>query len=179
VEREVGGHTIELTQGDITAVRADAIVNAANEELIPGAGVAGAIDRVGGPEIYKESMALPGRPRCPTGSAVATGAGRLQARHVIHAVAPRWRGGSRSEPELLRGAYRRSLELADELGDRTIAFPSLGTGVYGYPIPDAAHIALSTAAEYVRGDTRIERVIFVLFSAADLETFRRALEAIE
>src|SRR5579872_2647222 len=110
MEPEVHGHILQLVQGDITTIKADAIVNAANENLIPGAGVAGAIDRVGGPAIRAESFALPGSPRCPTGSAVATGAGNLPARHVIHAVAPIWNGGRNGEPDLLRGAYRRSLE---------------------------------------------------------------------
>jgi O-acetyl-ADP-ribose deacetylase (regulator of RNase III) len=162
-------------QGDITQIAADAIVNAANENLIPGAGVAGAIDRVGGPSIRDESFALPGSPRCPTGTAVATGAGNLPAHHVIHAVAPVWRGGQHGEPDLLRGAYRHSLELADQLGDRSIAFPSLGTGVFGYPLDQAASIALSAVIAYLQGETRIERVIFVLFSAGDLANFERAL----
>jgi O-acetyl-ADP-ribose deacetylase (regulator of RNase III) len=175
MERNVHGHVLQLVQGDITHIAADAIVNAANEDLIPGAGVAGAIDRVGGPSIRAESFALSGSPRCPTGSAVATGAGNLPARHVIHAVAPIWNGGRNGEPDLLRGAYRRSLELADELGLRSIAFPSLGTGVYGYPLEAAAAIALATVLQYLHGDTRLERVTFVLFSAADLAVFARVL----
>ena len=175
LERAMNGRVLRLIQGDITQIEADAIVNAANEQLIPGAGVAGAIDRVGGPAIREESCALPGSPRCPTGSAVATGAGKLRARHVIHAVAPVWRGGERGEPDLLRGAYRRSLELADELGDRSIAFPSLGTGVFGYPLQAAASIALSTVVEHLHGGTHIELVIFVLFSPADLSVFEREL----
>ncbi|HEX6508935.1 MAG TPA: macro domain-containing protein [Chloroflexota bacterium] len=179
MEQSINGHMLELIQGDITEMEVDAIVNAANENLVPGAGVAGAIDRVGGPSIREKAFALPGSPRCPTGSAVATAAGRLRARHVIHAVAPIWQGGSRGEPELLRGAYRRSLELADQLGDRTIAFPSLGTGVFGYPIREAAQIALSTVAEYLRGATQLERVTFVLFSAADLETYGRVLQGLD
>jgi len=166
---------ILLRTGDITSETADVIVNAANENLIPGAGVAGAIDRVGGPAIRAESFALPGSPRCPTGSAVATGAGNLPARHVIHAVAPIWNGDRNGEPDLLRGAYRRSLELADDLDLRSIAFPSLGTGVYGYPLEAAASIALSTVLEYLLGDTRLERVTFVLFSGADLAVFERVL----
>jgi O-acetyl-ADP-ribose deacetylase len=175
MERVVHGHALQLIQGDVTRISADAIVNAANEDLVPGAGVAGAIDRVGGPTIREESFALPGSPRCPTGSAVATGAGKLPARHVIHAVAPVWRGGQYGEPELLRGAYHRSLELADELGDRSIAFPSLGTGVYGYPLERAADIALSTIVAYLQGETRIEQVTVVLFSAADLAIFEGVL----
>ena len=175
MEHAVGSRVLRLIQGDITRVSADAIVNAANEDLIPCAGVAGAIDRVGGPSIREESFALRGSPRCPTGGAVATGAGNLPARHVIHAVAPVWHGGRQGEPELLRSAYRRSLELADELGDRSIAFPSLGTGVFGYPREEAAGIALSTALVYLRGETGLETVTFVLFSAGDLAQFERAL----
>ena len=177
-ERTINGRVLQVTQGDITQIEADAIVNAANDQLIPGAGVAGAIDRVGGPTIRAESFALPGSPRCPTGSAVATGAGQLPARHVVHAVAPVWRGGERGEPDLLRGAYRRSLEVADQLGDRSIAFPSLGTGVFGYPLQAAARIALSTAIDYLQGDTHIERVTFVLFSPADLSVFERELDTV-
>lgn len=178
MERAVRSHVVQLLPGDITHVAADAIVNAANENLIPGAGVAGAIDRVGGPAIRVESFALAGSPRCPTGSAVATGAGNLPARYVIHAVAPIWKGGRNGEPDLLRGAYCRSLELADELGLRSIAFPSLGTGVYGYPLEAAASIALSTVLEYLQGDTRLERITFVLFSAGDLAVFERALSTL-
>ncbi len=173
---DVNGHTVEIVVGDITQVRADALVNAANENLVPGAGVAGAINRVGGPSIREESYRLPGSPRCPTGSAVATGAGRLQARHVIHAVAPVWYGGNRGEPEALRGAYRRSLDLADELGDRSIAFPALGTGVFGYPKEEAARIAVSTVVGYLRGTTGIERILFVLFSPGDLPPYEAELE---
>jgi O-acetyl-ADP-ribose deacetylase len=169
---------IHLTRGDITDVTADAIVNAANEHLIPGSGVAGAIHRVGGPEIERESRSLPGSPKCPTGHAVATGAGRLHAHHVIHAVAPVWRGGRHGEPDLLASAYRRSLELADELGDHTIAFPSLGTGVFGYPIGAAASIALGTVASYLRGETRIISVLFILFSRDDLAVYEHTLREV-
>ena len=175
LDTRIHNTAIQLIQGDITDVTADAIVNAANEHLIPGAGVAGAIDRVGGPDIERESRALPGHPKCPIGGAVATGAGRLRARHVIHAVAPIWRGGNHGEPDLLASAYRRSLEVADELGDRTIAFPSLGTGVFGYPIGAAASIALGTVAGYLGGETGITRVLFVLFSRDDLAVYERAL----
>jgi O-acetyl-ADP-ribose deacetylase (regulator of RNase III) len=173
--REVNGHSIDVVTGDITQLQADAIVNAANENLVPGAGVAGAIARVGGPSIWEESRRLPGSPRCPTGSAVATGAGNLAARHVIHAVAPVWHGGDRGEPDLLRGAYRRSLELADELGDRSIAFPALGTGVFGYPKVEAARIAVSTVLEYLQGDAKIARIIFVLFSPDDRQLYEDEL----
>ena len=134
----VGSARVSLVKGDITQVIADAVVNAANSGLLGGGGVDGAIHRAGGPAIMAECRLLAG---CPTGSAVATSAGNLSARHVIHAVAPRWSGGTRGEPALLSGAYRMALELAEELGDRSIALPSLGTGVYGYPVEEAARVA--------------------------------------
>jgi O-acetyl-ADP-ribose deacetylase (regulator of RNase III) len=165
-----------LIQGDITEARADAIVNAANQSLAPGAGVSGAIHGKGGPEIAREAREIG---RCPTGSAVATGAGRLPHRHVIHAVAPIWRGGHQGEPELLASAYRRSLEVADELGDRSIAFPSLGTGIYGNPLEPSAHIALRTVVDYLRGETTLEEVIFVLFTASDLQAYEEALKEMD
>lgn len=172
MERDINGRTIRLVQGDITQYRADAIVNAANSSLIPGGGVSGAIHRAGGPELAEECAAIG---QCETGDAVATTAGRLPARHVIHAVAPIWRGGPDHEDELLAGAYRRSLEVADALGDRSIAFPSLGTGIYGYPVERAAPLVLQTIAKYLRGRTGIEEVSMVLFTSSDLQTFERAL----
>jgi O-acetyl-ADP-ribose deacetylase (regulator of RNase III) len=176
VERDINGHTFRLIQGDITEARADAIVNAANQSLAPGAGVSGAIHGKGGPEIAREARKIG---RCSTGDAVATGAGHLPHRHVIHAVAPIWRGGSQGEAELLASAYRRSLEVADELGDRSIAFPSLGTGIYGNPLEASARIALQTVMDYLRGDTQLDEVIFVLFTASDLRAYEEALTQIE
>src|SRR5437667_4467452 len=126
----INGVTLALMQGDIVKVQVDAIVNAANSGLAGGGGVDGAIHRAGGPSIMDECRRIGG---CPTGSAVATGAGRLSAKHVIHAVAPRYRGRP-EDAALLHGAYESSLKLANELGARTVAFPSLGTGAYGYPI---------------------------------------------
>lgn len=167
------GKTLRLLKGDITTAHADAIVNAANQHLIPGGGVDGAIHRAGGPDIAAEASRRGG---CPTGDAVATAAGRLPARHVIHAVAPRWRGGDRGEPQQLSRAYRRSLEVADELEDRTVAFPSLGTGIYGNPIEPSARIALGTTLEYLAGPTQIEEVTFYLFSDSDLAAYARALQ---
>jgi O-acetyl-ADP-ribose deacetylase (regulator of RNase III) len=164
---------IELRVGDITTVPADAVVNAANSALAPGAGVCGAILRSGGREIFDECAHLAG---CPTGSAVITGAGRLPAKYVIHAVAPIYRG-SADDARLLRGAYLASLKLADEHDVSSIAFPSLGTGVYGYPIEQAAPIALQAVADHARdGGTR--QVTFVLFSDADLKVYARALDTI-
>src|SRR4051794_16892299 len=134
-EVAVGSGVLALLEGDITHVEADAIVNAANAALSGGGGVDGAIHRAGGPAIMDECRGIGG---CATGGAVATSAGDLPARWVIHAVAPIWNGGTDGEPELLASAYRRSLEVARELGAETIAFPSLGTGVYSYPLEDAA-----------------------------------------
>jgi O-acetyl-ADP-ribose deacetylase (regulator of RNase III) len=172
MELEVNGRKLRLRRGDITESSTEAIVNAANSALAGGGGVDGAIHRAGGPSIMEECRRIGG---CPTGSAVATAAGNLAARHVIHAVAPVWRGGDQGEAELLESAYRRSLEVADELGDRTVEFPSLGTGAYGYPIDEASAIAVGTVLEYLSGATGIQEVEFVLFSASDLETYKQAL----
>lgn len=135
---------ITFVVGDLTAERVDAIVNAANEALTPGGGVCGAILRAGGDEIFEECARLGG---CATGDAKATGAGRLPATYVIHAVGPVWRGGAQGEAGLLASAYRRSLEVAAEVGCRTIAFPALSTGIYGYPPELAAPVAVGTVRE--------------------------------
>ena len=135
---------ITFVVGDLTTQRVDAIVNAANEQLAPGGGVCGAIGRAGGDEIFAECARLGG---CATGDAKATSAGRLPARYVIHAVGPVWRGGVAGEEELLASAYRRSLEVAEQLGCRTIAFPALSTGIYGYPPERAAPVAVGAARE--------------------------------
>ncbi len=161
---------IELTRGDITDVAVDAIVNAANSRLAGGGGVDGAIHRAGGPSIMRECRAIG---RCPTGSAVVTDAGDLNARFVIHAVAPVYSGRAK-DGELLASAYAASMRLADERGVKSIAFPSLGTGAYGYPIEEAAPIALRSVTDHLRAGSGIERVIFVLFSDADLAAYRRA-----
>ena len=166
------GVSVELVQGDITSIAVDAIVNAANDGLRGGGGVDGAIHRAGGPAILEECMLLGG---CRTGEAKATTAGDLPARHVIHAVGPVWRGGEHGEAGLLASAYRRSVEVAAGLGCSSISFPAISTGIYGFPIDRAAPIALAAAraaAEAAGGDRRL---VFVLFSAADLEVYRRAL----
>jgi O-acetyl-ADP-ribose deacetylase (regulator of RNase III) len=169
MEFPVGNAVVELTRGDITEQDVDAIVNAANTHLAGGGGVDGAIHRAGGPTIMEECRRIGG---CPTGSAVATGAGKLPARHVIHAVGPVWRGGVRNESALLVSAYRRCLEIANELDLHTIAFPSISTGVYGYPITDAAKIALTTVRDFlVTGTSGLTRVRFVLFSDTDLSVY--------
>ena len=170
---ELADCTIELTQGDITEQATDAIVNAANSGLRGGGGVDGAIHRAGGPAIMEECRRIGG---CPTGSAVLTTGGRLAARHVIHTVGPRWHGGTEGEPELLASAYRTSLRVAAEAGLRTVAFPSISTGAYGYPIREAARVALRAVGDFARENPgRLDLVRFVLFSAADHVVYAEAL----
>jgi O-acetyl-ADP-ribose deacetylase (regulator of RNase III) len=168
---------ISLVAGDITKVAADAIVNAANSALVGGGGVDGAIHRAGGPAIMADLERRYGRGRhCPTGSAVVSEAGNLPARWVIHAVGPIWRGGSAGEPDLLASAYRTSMRLAAELGATSIAFPSISTGVYGYPVDLAAQIAIDTVSDVLAMEPgSIERVTFVLFSRDALEVFEDVL----
>jgi O-acetyl-ADP-ribose deacetylase len=163
---------IKLLQGDITKQEVDAIVNAANRGLLGGGGVDGAIHRAGGRAIRDEAQLLGG---CDTGDAKATTAGDLPAMYVIHAVGPVWQGGDAGEAELLASCHRRSLEVADELGCRTVAFPAISTGVYGYPVELAAEIALGTTHEEVEKHPGIDEVRFVLFSDADYEAFRQNL----
>lgn len=163
---------LRLVRGDITQVAADGIVNAANAGLRGGGGVDGAIHRAGGPSILEECRKIGG---CPTGSAVATGAGRLPARKVLHAVGPVWEGGRRGEDELLAGAYRACMRLASELGLKTLAFPSISTGAYGFPIERAARIALKTLLDELARRPEIDGVTMVLFSEGDLDVYRKAL----
>jgi O-acetyl-ADP-ribose deacetylase len=172
-EMKVGDATLRLVQGNIVQVAADAVVNAANSGLAGGGGVDGAIHRAGGPSIMAECRAIG---RCPTGSAVITGAGNLPARHVIHAVAPRYVDGTKGEADKLRGAYASSLALADAHGLRSIAVPSLGTGAYRYPIEEAADIALGTTLDHLRGGSGLREVTFVLFNDPDLDAYAAALD---
>ena len=159
-----GNTEILLKRGDITRESVDALVNAANSSLLGGGGVDGAIHRAGGPDILAECEDISSRQGgCPTGEAVITGAGRLSARYVVHAVGPVWRGGDAGEPELLRSAYRNSLRLAAENGAGTIAFPSISTGVYGYPVEAAAEIALSAVRFWALESEDFEEVRFILF----------------
>lgn len=169
--------TVRLVQGDITTVEADAIVNAANERLVGGSGVNGAILRAGGPSIMADLERRYGAARhCPTGSAVVSTAGDLPARIVIHAVGPVWHGGGAGEARLLASAYRASLDLAAAEQCRSVAFPSISTGVFGYPLEAAAEIALDTVDGWNAAHPGvIETVTFVLFSTESLEAFERAL----
>ncbi len=164
---------IEGVQGDITRQQVDAIVNAANSTLLGGGGVDGAIHRAAGPELLAECRAIGG---CPTGEARITRGYRLPAGHVIHTVGPVWAGGHRGEPELLRRCYANALHLAGEHNIRSIAFPSVSTGAYGYPIEQAAAVAVQTVREALPSTPSIELVRFVCFSAPDLAVYRRLLD---
>ena len=166
---------IEIVKGDITKERVDAIVNAANSGLAGGGGVDGAIHRAGGPAIMAECRKLGG---CATGNAKITTGGDLPAKHVIHAVGPVYHDGAQGEPELLASCYRRSLEVAVENGLKSIAFSAISCGVYGYPIPDAARIALSTVKTFAESNAHIEFVRFVLFSDEVLTIFQDAANEI-
>ena len=164
---------IEAIQGDITRQQVDAIVNAANSTLLGGGGVDGSIHRAAGPELLAECRRIGG---CPTGEARITRGYRLPAAHVIHTVGPVWAGGHRGEPELLRRCYANALHLAGEHNIRSIAFPSVSTGVYGYPIEQAAAVAVQTVREVLPSTPTIELVRFVCFSAPDLAVYRRLLD---
>jgi O-acetyl-ADP-ribose deacetylase len=155
--------------GDITTVAADAIVNAANSSLLGGGGVDGAIHRAGGPAILEECRRLGG---CAPGAAKATTAGRIPARYVIHTVGPVWRGGGEGEPEILYACHRNALQLAAELGCRTVAFPAISTGIYGYPLDRAARVATAAALDH---EHLVEEIVFVLFDDEAEEAYTTAL----
>jgi len=180
-EFQVGKAKVLLVQGDITEQDTDAVVNAANSTLMGGGGVDGVIHRKGGSEILEECKrirAIEWADGLPTGKAVVTSGGNLKARHVIHTVGPIWRGGSQSEPELLAEAYGNSLRLAVSKGLKTIAFPSISTGAYRYPIERASRIALTTVKEFLEKKDKLDGVVFVLFSKQDLEVYMQAAEDI-
>ncbi len=167
--------TTNAIQADITTLPVDAIVNAANTSLLGGGGVDDAIHRAAGPELLAECRTLGG---CRTGDAKITQGYRLAAKHVIHTVGPVWRGGGVGEDELLAGCYRRSLELAMEHGLRTIAFPSISTGAYGYPVARAAEVAVRTVAEFLRSRPASIEVTFCCFSPSDLKAYERSIRAL-
>ncbi|MBM3957091.1 MAG: O-acetyl-ADP-ribose deacetylase [Gemmatimonadetes bacterium] len=168
-------HRIEIVRGDITTQRVDAIVNAANRSLLGGGGVDGAIHRAAGPQLVEECRTLGG---CDTGDAKVTRGYSLPARHVVHTVGPVWRGGAGGEDELLASCYRRSLQVAEQQGLRTIAFPSISTGAYRFPRDRAARIAVTTVAEYLRHNESFERVLLVCFDSASAEAHRKALAGV-
>jgi O-acetyl-ADP-ribose deacetylase (regulator of RNase III) len=173
-EFKVGKATVRLVRGDITEMDTDAIVNAANSSLMGGGGVDGAIHRRGGPKILEECKrirAMEWPQGLPTGKAVITSAGNLKARHVIHTVGPVWRGGNRGEPELLAQAYQNSLRLAVTKGLKTVAFPSISTGAYGYPVESASRVALKAVKEFLEKENSLDDVVFVLFSESALEVY--------
>ena len=164
--------TLRAIQADITTLTVDAIVNAANSSLLGGGGVDGAIHRAAGPQLLEECRLLGG---CPTGEAKLTRGYRLPAKFVIHTVGPVWHGGGRREPELLASCYRRSVELAASNGIRTLAFPSISTGVYGYPIEPAADVAVAAVRSALAELAAVEDVVFCCFSASDLAVYTRRL----
>ncbi len=177
MEIKVYSTTLSLIKGDITNEDTDAIVNAANSMLAGGGGVDGAIHRAGGPKIMEECRKIGG---CPTGEAVITTGGNLKAEYVIHTVGPIYRDGKHKEAELLSSAYRKSLELAVSKGIKSIAFPSISTGAYGYPIDEAAEIALKTVIDFIKnvgasGRSLLQLVRFVLFSDRDLKVYEESL----
>ena len=167
------GKRIRLVEGDITRIAADAIVNAANSALAGGGGVDGAIHRAGGPSLMQELDEIrPRIGRCPPGEAVATTAGKLPAKYVFHAVGPVYRDGRHGEPEQLAGCHRTCLEMANERGLKTVSFPAISTGVYGYPLKEAAAIALGTAKQMLEErPSTVEEVIFVLFGRTAYDAF--------
>ena len=172
---KINNSILELAQGDITKQDTEAIVNAANSGLRGGGGVDGAIHRAGGPQIMEECRKIGG---CPTGSAVITTGGNLKSQYVIHTVGPVYHGGDRGEAELLASAYRSSLKLASEKGIRAIAFPSLSTGAYGYPLDEAAKIALKTVCDYLKEHPDIALARFVLFGADAYRAYEAVLRNI-
>lgn len=181
MEFKVGNARIQLIRGDITEVEADAIVNAANSTLLGGGGVDGAIHRKGGPKILEECKLIRATQwpdGLPTGKAVLTSGGNLKAKYVIHTVGPVWLGGFHVEAELLKQAYRNSLKLAVQNGVKTIAFPSISTGAYGYPVEEASRVAVCSVKKFLEKEDKIEKVTFVLFSERDFAVYLEALKSI-
>lgn len=177
VEIKIREAVINLRQGDITTIAADAVVNAANPGLMGGGGVDGAIHRAGGPAILEECKKIISEiGKCRTGQAVITTGGNMPASYVIHTVGPVWRGGGQAESEMLSSAYRESLRLADRKGLESIAFPSISTGAYGYPVREASFVAVKTVIEYLQGKSSIRKVLFVLFDKRTFEAYKQAAD---
>jgi O-acetyl-ADP-ribose deacetylase (regulator of RNase III) len=167
---------LRLLEGDITHIEADAIVNAANSALAGGGGVDGAIHSAAGPSVMAELDTIRTKVgRCPAGKAVVTGAGRLKARIIVHAVGPVYRGGNAGEPDLLAACYREALALAAERDLKSVAFPAISTGIYGYPLDEAAAIAIREVRAFLEHPSSIEEVLFVLFGQEALQTFQRVM----
>lgn len=180
METTVNKTKLSLIQGDITGQETDAIVNAANSGLMGGGGVDGAIHRAGGPAILEECKKIRSEiGRLPAGKAVITTGGRLKARHVIHTVGPVWHGGGKGEPELLASAYSESLKLAAENRLRTVSFPSISTGAYGYPVESAARVALQAVVDFLTKDDSLAEVVFVLYDSATHRSYVEALEELK
>lgn len=176
LEIDVNESRVSLVQGDITLQDTDAIANAANSGLMGGGGVDGAIHRAGGPAILEECRQIRDRQgRLPTGQAVITTGGRLKAKYVVHTVGPVWHGGEKGEPDLLSSAYRESLKLAADKGLRSISFPSISTGIYGYPVEPAAKVALRTVIDFLKQDARLNEVVFVLYDSGTYWAYEHAL----
>ncbi len=181
MEFHVGNAVVELIRGDITEAEADAIVNAANSSLMGGGGVDGAIHRKGGPKILEECRRIRKTEwpdGLPTGKAVITSGGNLRAKHVIHTVGPVWFGGVHDEAELLKQAYRNSLKLAVANGLKVIAFPSISTGAYGYPIEEASRVALNTVKDFLEKEDQLARVVLVSFSEGDFQIYLETAKSI-
>ena len=173
VEVTINKSVLELIEGDITEQETDAVVNAANSSLLGGGGVDGAIHRAGGPKILEECRKLGG---CPTGEARITTGGNLTAKYVIHTVGPVYSGGKRREAELLASAYKNSLSLASQYKLKSVAFPSISTGAYGYPVNEASMVALKTVINYFKTHTDIELVRFVLFGQKSYQAYEKVLQ---
>jgi O-acetyl-ADP-ribose deacetylase len=179
MEFQVGNAILEIVKGDLTEIEADAIVNAANSTLLGGGGVDGAIHNKGGPKILEECKRLRATEwpdGLPTGCAAITSGGNLKAKHVVHTVGPIWRGGFHDEAKLLKQAYRSSLKLAVTYGLKTVAFPSISTGAYGYPIEEASRVAVSAVKDFLEKEDKLERVSFVLFSESNFEVYLKAVK---
>lgn len=175
-----GGKSLQLLKGDITKVPVDAIVNAANSELAGGGGVDGAIHAAGGPSLMQELTSIrASKGKCPAGRAVITTAGKLPAKYVFHAVGPKWQGGTDGEEELLASAYRSCLTFAEEKAIDYISFPSISTGVYGYPVDQASAVAMKEVVEHLaKENSRLRKVVFVLFDDRTMKAYAESLRTL-